>query len=86
MALQHDEEAPRVGVAEAKARFSELLNRVEAGERVEITRHGRTVAVLTPPPRTAGLGDLRGIWAGKGYWIADDFDELGPEWDPYVGK
>lgn len=34
----------RVNLAEAKARLSELLDKVEAGEEVIITRHGREVA------------------------------------------
>ncbi|MBY3502441.1 type II toxin-antitoxin system Phd/YefM family antitoxin [Rhizobium laguerreae] len=35
-------------LAEAKAHLSELLNRVEAGETVEILRHGKPVAQLVP--------------------------------------
>ena len=35
-----------VGTYEAKARLSELLDRVAAGETVVITRHGRPVARL----------------------------------------
>lgn len=37
-----------VSVAEAKAKLSELLKRVEAGEKVTITRRGKSVAVLSP--------------------------------------
>ncbi len=37
-----------VGVLEAKNRFSELLDRVERGEQVTITRHGKPVATLNP--------------------------------------
>ncbi|MBY5348911.1 type II toxin-antitoxin system Phd/YefM family antitoxin [Rhizobium leguminosarum] len=37
-----------VNLAEAKAHLSELLNRVEAGETVEILRHGKLVAQLVP--------------------------------------
>ncbi len=36
------------GVAEAKRRFSELLDRVSAGERVVVHRRGRPAAVLGP--------------------------------------
>jgi prevent-host-death family protein len=32
----------------AKAKFAELLDQVERGETIEITRHGRTVARLVP--------------------------------------
>ena len=36
----------RVTLAEAKARLSKLLDRVEAGEEVIITRRGREVACI----------------------------------------
>lgn len=36
------------GVAEAKNHFTYLLDRVEKGERVVITRHGRPVAEIRP--------------------------------------
>jgi prevent-host-death family protein len=36
-------------LADAKARLSELIDRVEAGETVEITRRGKPAARLTPP-------------------------------------
>jgi antitoxin (DNA-binding transcriptional repressor) of toxin-antitoxin stability system len=36
-----------VNLAQAKARLSELLDKVEAGEAVVITRHGRPVANLS---------------------------------------
>lgn len=39
---------PTVSLVEAKAHLSELLDRVEAGEAVVITRHGRPVANLSP--------------------------------------
>lgn len=38
-----------VSVADAKAKLSELLNRVANGETVSITRRGKAVAVLAPP-------------------------------------
>jgi prevent-host-death family protein len=37
-----------VGAFEAKTKLSELLDRVERGEEVVITRHGRPVARLMP--------------------------------------
>ena len=37
-----------VGAFEAKTHLSELLARVEAGETVTITKHGRPVARLVP--------------------------------------
>ena len=44
-----------IGVAEAKDRLSELIDRAAAGEVVTITRHGRPLATLSaanrPPTR-----------------------------------
>jgi prevent-host-death family protein len=37
-----------VGAFQAKTQLSQLLDQVEKGEAVTITRHGRPVAVLTP--------------------------------------
>jgi prevent-host-death family protein len=37
-----------VGAYEAKTRFSELLERVEAGGEIIVTRHGTPVAKLVP--------------------------------------
>ena len=37
-----------VSAREANQGFSELLSRVEGGEEVMITKHGRPVAMLTP--------------------------------------
>ena len=37
-----------MSLAQAKAHLSELLNTVESGEEVVITRHGRAVARVVP--------------------------------------
>lgn len=37
-----------IGLAEAKARLSELIDRVEAGETVVISRNGKEIAELRP--------------------------------------
>ena len=39
-----------VSIAEAKNRLPELIRAVEGGEKVVITRHGKPVAQLAPPP------------------------------------
>jgi prevent-host-death family protein len=52
-----------VGMAEGKNQFLRLIRRVEAGERILITRHGVPVAQLAPPPAPTGkarLGAMRG--------------------------
>lgn len=38
-----------VALFDAKNRLSELINRVEAGEEISITRRGKVVARLVPP-------------------------------------
>jgi prevent-host-death family protein len=40
---------PAVALFEAKNRLSELIDRVLAGEVIEITRRGKVVARLEPP-------------------------------------
>lgn len=39
------------GVAEAKNKFTHLLDRVEKGESITITRHGKPVAELKAAPQ-----------------------------------
>jgi prevent-host-death family protein len=41
----------RVGAYDAKARLAELLQRVAQGETILITKNGRPMAYLTPPPQ-----------------------------------
>lgn len=54
-----------VNLAQAKARLSELLDKVEAGQDVVITRRGRAVAHISPaarpkkPLRLAELAEFR---------------------------
>jgi len=50
-----------VNLAQAKAQLSALLDKVEAGEEVVITRHGRAVAHIRPairPKHPLPLDDL----------------------------
>lgn len=41
-----------ISLTEGKAHFGALVDRVEAGGSVVITRHGKPVALLTAPTRT----------------------------------
>lgn len=44
-----------IGSFEAKTKFAELLRRVQKGERIIITLHGKPVAEIGPPQQdTAG--------------------------------
>jgi prevent-host-death family protein len=52
-----------VSVAEAKNRLPALIRAVENGETVVITRHGKPVVQLAPPPaerRQVRFGGMRG--------------------------
>jgi prevent-host-death family protein len=47
-----------VGAYEAKTNLSRLLERVERGERITLTRHGRPVAMLVPVEGRRPPGDV----------------------------
>jgi prevent-host-death family protein len=72
----------QVTATEAKARMLRLLDHAEAGEEVEITRHGRIVARLVP---AIGARSLAGCMAGVARTVDPD-DELfstGERWDAF---
>jgi prevent-host-death family protein len=56
MALGHDNV---VGAFEAKTHFSELLERIEKGEEVTITKHGTPVAKLVPIRKKSTVEERR---------------------------
>lgn len=73
-----------ISISEAKTQLSRLVARAERGDEVTIRRGDKPVAKLVAieTPRASlrrAFGALRGQIV-----IADDFDELGPEWDPYA--
>jgi antitoxin (DNA-binding transcriptional repressor) of toxin-antitoxin stability system len=48
------------GIRELKDNLSRFIRRIEAGERIAITAHGRVVAELVPPgAKTKGRGPSR---------------------------
>jgi prevent-host-death family protein len=61
-----------VGAFEAKTHLSKLLDAVENGDRVLISRHGKFVAELSPVKKTkiAKFGCAK----GPGFYMAPDFD------------
>jgi prevent-host-death family protein len=65
---------------EAKASLLALLDEVAAGEEVEITKHGHTVARLVPPP---GPRPLKGKLAGLARTASTDEGvfSTGETWD-----
>ena len=67
----------RVGVRELHQNLSVYLRRVQRGERLEVTEHGRPVAVLGPIGGSAGPLD-RLVAAGRVLPPAGDLMELLP--------
>jgi len=51
-------------VAQAKSEFAALVARAEAGEKIIVTRNGRSVACLVPLPSRQPIkyGELRGLF------------------------
>lgn len=72
-----------VSVAEAKAKLSELLTRVEAGESVTITRRGKPVAVLSRSERVyrplPSRAELRGSVGRTGPSILEELRRMRDE-------
>ena len=77
-----------VTATEANRSFSKLLRAVERGEKVEITSHGRKIAVLSPAElegpsreqRLAALEKLKKRWAEQtpitvGPWTREELYE-----------
>jgi len=70
----------RLTATEVKAKILALLDEVAAGDEIEITKHGRTVARLVP---ATGPHALKGMFAGIVTTAATD-EELystGEVWD-----
>jgi prevent-host-death family protein len=72
-----------VSVKDAKELLEELVRRAEAGEHIVVTSNGEKIAevgaMVDIKPKKSTIGALKGK-----IWMADDFDELGPEWDEYM--
>lgn len=67
----------RVGVRELRQRLSVYLDRVKAGETLEVTERGHAVALLTPIPAPATALE-RLVATGRATPAAGDLLELGP--------
>lgn len=74
-----------VGVHEAKTNLSRLLDRVAAGEEIEIARRGTVVARLVPAQRRRGTRTL-GFDAGRVHLRADFDDPLPAEVGEPLGE
>ncbi len=71
-----------VGAFEAKTHLSQLLDEVEKGGRIYITRHGKRIAELAPLPvkKKAKFGCAK----GPGFYMAPDFDDPLEEFKEYM--
>ena len=75
--------AKEVGTFEAKTHLSALLDAVEKGEHIFITRHGKRVAEVVPvaePKKRAKFGCAK----GEGFYMSPDFDEPLEEFKDYM--
>ncbi|MGH8909272.1 MAG: type II toxin-antitoxin system Phd/YefM family antitoxin [Egibacteraceae bacterium] len=71
-------------IHEAKTNLSRLVERVESGEEIIISRAGKPAARLVPLKPVAR--PVRGLWRGR-VVIHDDFDELPEEiLDAFEGR
>jgi prevent-host-death family protein len=64
------EDLDQVNMHEAKTHLSKLVERVEGGEEIVISRAGTPAAKLVPMPKT-GKRKL-GAWEGKGFQMPSD--------------
>lgn len=71
----------QITATEAKAKFLALLDDVEKGDEIEITRHGKLVARIAP---ARGPHKLWGMHAGIVSSSADDTElySTGETWNP----
>ena len=73
---------PKFNIAEAKARFSELVQKAMVGEEIVIAKDNKPVARLVP---FAAQGKKRTPGSAKGkIWMASDFDATPQEFRDYV--
>ena len=73
---------PQFNVAEAKARFSQLVQKAVSGEEVVIAKDNRPLLRLVPLGAPGGKrkpGSARGR-----VWMAPDFDQIPEDFEDYV--
>ncbi len=69
-------------IADAKSRFSELVQKAMVGEEVIIAKDNKPVAKLVP---LVALGKVRKPGSAKGQiWMAPDFDATPPDFQDYT--
>ena len=75
-------------VSEAREHLADILNSVERGEDVAITKHGTPVAKITKPPvsKKSAVLPPPGFLKAQGWTVemADDFDAIPEGFKDYV--
>jgi len=70
-------------LAEAKAHFSKVIEEVQGGDQVLITKHGHPAALITRPEEAAPKPrrNMNGFLKEKfeGWEMPEDFDRLGED-------
>jgi len=74
----------QVSISEFKAHCTEEIRAVEKGDVIlELTRHGKTVAIVQPPHTSPAAPTLAG-WVGSGKGtvaFGPGYDPAGSAWD-----
>lgn len=66
------EDLEKVNMHEAKTHLSKLVERVEGGEEIVISRAGKPAAKLVPVAQKKPGKRKLGGWEGKGFWMASE--------------
>lgn len=76
--------AMQFNMHEAKTQLSRLIERVEHGEEIVISRAGRPVARLVPLESTtrSGRGSLTGFWAAEDWDSAETNAGIAADFSP----
>jgi prevent-host-death family protein len=78
----------RIGIRELRQNASKYIDRVKAGETLEVTERGRPVAVLAPVPESVSVID-RLVAEGKAWPAEANLADLPPPIrvdDPDIGR
>jgi prevent-host-death family protein len=73
----------RYNIAQAKAKFSELVDKAMAGEEVIIARHHKPLLKLVPDQDRKKQPRKPGSAKGQ-IWMSDDFDEPLEDFKEYM--
>lgn len=74
-----------VGVRELKDNLSHYIRKVERGQRVMVTAHGRIVAELRPPERSARKGAVARVSRWEQMIAAGTIRPAAEAGDPFEG-